>query len=61
MRRVRDVPVRLFVMWLGDNAMSDDRRLAFKSMSENIKVPLEFITKQNLHEWILPNDPLPMC
>ena len=49
---------RVFVLWTGGNAMSENRMAALKSIYTNLGVPISLVGPHNLHEWVVPDHPL---
>lgn len=49
---------RVFVLWMGDNPMTENRKNILDKMESVIKIPVVFIDKNNIHEWILDEAPL---
>ncbi|RKQ34204.1 glycosyltransferase family 32 protein [Kocuria tytonis] len=49
---------RVFVLWLGENPMTPRRRENLAVLRERIGVPVDLVTAQNLHEWVVPEHPL---
>jgi hypothetical protein len=48
----------IYCFWTGKNKMSDNRKKALKSLKNNSKVNVKFITRKNLDNYILKTDPL---
>lgn len=49
---------RIFCFWTGDNEMSFNRRMAFKSLVENCGCKVELVTPENLGRFLLKEHPL---
>lgn len=48
----------IYVFWTGENPMTENREKAFRALQEKTEVPVQLITPQNLHEYILDEHPL---
>jgi len=48
----------IFVLWLGDNDLTENRALALKSIINNISCNIILITHRNLNKYILKDYPL---
>ena len=51
----------IYCFWTGDNEMSVNRKKAFDSLVADSGVEVRLITRDNLGEYILAEDPLPSC
>lgn len=49
---------RIFCFWTGNNEMSLNRRMAFKSLVENCGCKVELVTPENLGRFLLKEHPL---
>lgn len=49
---------RVFCFWTGENEMSPARRTALVAMHERTEVPVELVTAETLHNWIVDGHPL---
>ena len=49
---------RVFMLWTGDEVMTNDREQALKKIEVNDKIKVTLITKNNLHEYVLKDYPL---
>lgn len=57
----KKIPRIIYVFWTGDNELTKNRRIALASIEESARVNIQLITKNNLHLFIKPDDPLPSC
>ena len=48
----------VYVLWTGNNKMSEKRKKCYESIKKNIGVPVILITPKNLHKYILKDYPL---
>lgn len=54
-----DFPARVFVVWAGANEMSENRRRNLEVIRRRIGLPVELVTPETLHDWLVPGHPLP--
>lgn len=58
-KRPSELPRRAFVIWSGDNPMSDNRRRNLEAIRSTIGLPVELVTQDNLGDWLVEGSPLP--
>ncbi|APF40412.1 hypothetical protein BHE16_04605 [Neomicrococcus aestuarii] len=51
-------PQRIFVLWTGDNEMSDNRKRSLDHLTENFSAEVTLVTPSNLNEWVVSTHPL---
>ncbi|MDO4920011.1 hypothetical protein [Kocuria sp.] len=54
----RQLPRRVFVLWVGDNPLTPRRRANLEVLRERIGLPVELVTPENLEAWVVPGHPL---
>lgn len=52
------VPRRIFVIWLGPERMSANRKSALECLESRAGVPLEFVSENDIAKWEHPNRPI---
>ena len=48
----------IYCFWTGDNELTPNRKDCLEQLTKTTECSLRLITKQNLHEYILPDNPL---
>lgn len=56
--RPSEFPRRVFVIWAGDNELSDNRKRNLELVRSQIGLPVELVTPVSLQRWIVPDHPL---
>lgn len=55
------VPRRVFAVWTGRNPLTPARVASLDKLRTTLGVPVELVTPENLHEWIIEDHPLHPC
>lgn len=53
-----EFPRRAFVVWTGDNDLTDNRRRNLDTIRSTIGLPVELVTPDTLGDWIVDSSPL---
>lgn len=53
-----DIPEVIFCFWTGTNPLTPNRVRSINSIEKNSKLPVQLVTPSNLHDFILPDQPL---
>ena len=53
-----DFNTKIFCFWMNDGELPEIRKKNLQRLSLNCGVPVELITKYNLNDWIIENEPL---
>lgn len=53
-----ELPSRVFVIWAGENPMTPNRIRNFERLGSVIGLPVELVTPQTIHRWIVDGHPL---
>lgn len=53
-----EVPRSIFVLWTGDNQLSQNRRRSLTGIQETIHTQVHFLTPNNLGDWVTSGHPL---
>lgn len=56
-----NAPKRIFVLWTGGNTLTPNRQAGLESIraSQSSRVEVILVTPENLHEWEVPEAPIP--
>lgn len=55
---VSEFPRRVFAIWAGDNPLTENRSRSLDRIRSTIGLPVELVTPDNLHEWLIDGHPL---